>query len=196
MADQETANAGLEKVTDYVDEQELNADDTADALKNLAANPGARYAVYDCCRLVSSDYCVRRCASRIAAWMAGADRVMMLQPVSMFCWSPQTSLTSTAVVTFPVDSVLAGGQVVEKRSTKSCLSSRTTGCPHAVRLMCISAVLLAHSLEPSTESTQLKISAADVEQIQHELECSADEAKAGLIKASGDVVQALRHLLR
>lgn len=43
MADQETANAGLEKVTDYVDEQELNADDTADALKNLAANPGARY---------------------------------------------------------------------------------------------------------------------------------------------------------
>lgn len=44
MADQETANAGLEKVTDYVDEQELNADDTADALKNLAANPGARYA--------------------------------------------------------------------------------------------------------------------------------------------------------
>eukprot|EP00752_Nemacystus_decipiens_P012151 g10770.t1 len=93
MADQETANAGLEKVTDYVDEQELNADDTADALKKLAANPGA-------------------------------------------------------------------------------------------------------SLEPRTESTQLKISAADVEQIQEELECSADEAKAGLIEASGDVVQALRCLLR
>eukprot|EP00903_Cladosiphon_okamuranus_P011776 g11069.t1 len=93
MADQETANAGLEKVTDYVDEQELNADDTADALKNLAANSGA-------------------------------------------------------------------------------------------------------SMEPSTESTQLKISSADIEQIQQELECSADEAKAGLIEASGDVVQALRHLLR
>lgn len=48
MADQETANAGLEKVTDYVDEQELNADDTADALKNLAANPGARYRRWSC----------------------------------------------------------------------------------------------------------------------------------------------------
>lgn len=57
-------------------------------------------------------------------------------------------------------------------------------------------ILLVHSTEPSTESTQLKISAADVEQIQQELECSADEAKAGLIQASGDVVQALRHLLR
>ncbi len=36
MADEEAANAGLEKVTDYHDEKELNADDTADALSSLA----------------------------------------------------------------------------------------------------------------------------------------------------------------
>lgn len=69
------------------------------------------------------------------------------------------------------------------------LARRATDCDS-------SGLSLAHSTEPSTESTQLKISAADVEQIQQELECSAEEAKAGLIKASGDVVQALRHLLR
>jgi len=54
----------------------------------------------------------------------------------------------------------------------------------------------AHSTEPSAESTQVKISAADVDQIQEELEVSSEEAKAALLKASGDIVQALRHLLR
>ncbi len=52
------------------------------------------------------------------------------------------------------------------------------------------------STEPSAESTQVKISAADVDQIQEELEVSSEEAKAALLKGSGDVVQALRHLLQ
>lgn len=37
MADAEEANAGLEKVTDYHAEKELNEDDTADALSSLAS---------------------------------------------------------------------------------------------------------------------------------------------------------------
>lgn len=48
MTDAEEANAGLEKVTDYHAEKELNEDDTADALSSLAspAQPTAhaRYA--------------------------------------------------------------------------------------------------------------------------------------------------------
>lgn len=42
----------------------------------------------------------------------------------------------------------------------------------------------------------LKISATDIEIVQEELEVSAEEAKASLVKGSGDVVQALRTLLR
>lgn len=38
MADKEEANAGLEKVTDYHVEKELNEDDTANALSSLATN--------------------------------------------------------------------------------------------------------------------------------------------------------------
>ncbi|CAM9940442.1 unnamed protein product [Scytosiphon promiscuus] len=38
MTDKEEANAGLEKVTDYHVEKELNEDDTANALSSLATN--------------------------------------------------------------------------------------------------------------------------------------------------------------
>lgn len=42
----------------------------------------------------------------------------------------------------------------------------------------------------------LKISAADIEIVQEELEVSAEEAKAALMTGSGDVVQALQTLLQ
>lgn len=38
MTDKEEANAGLEKVTDFHAEKELNEDDTANALSSLATN--------------------------------------------------------------------------------------------------------------------------------------------------------------
>lgn len=38
MAEAEEANAGLEKVTDYHAEKELNENDTANALSSLANN--------------------------------------------------------------------------------------------------------------------------------------------------------------
>ncbi|CAM9531072.1 unnamed protein product [Ectocarpus sp. 4 AP-2014] len=96
MAEAEEANAGLEKVTDYHAEKELNENDTANALSSLANN---------------------------------------------------------------------------------------------------SPTLIPPSIEPSTEST-LKISAADIEVLKEELEVSAEEAKAALLKRDGDVVQALRLLLQ
>ncbi|CAM9431075.1 unnamed protein product [Ectocarpus fasciculatus] len=97
MAEADEANAGLEKVTDYHAEKELNENDTANALSSLASTS--------------------------------------------------------------------------------------------------SPTLISASTEPSTEST-LKISAADIEVLTEELEVSAEEAKAALLKRDGDVVQALRLLLQ
>lgn len=54
---------------------------------------------------------------------------------------------------------------------------------------------VALSTEPSAEAS-LKISATDIEVLKEELEVSSEEAKTALLQGNGDVVQALRKLLR
>lgn len=66
---------------------------------------------------------------------------------------------------------------------------------HRATLLDTPNLACAHSMEPSTEPT-VKIAASDIEIVQEELEVSAEEAKAALVKGSGDVVQALRKLLQ